>query len=173
MNLPWSVVPEARQFFADKSSTNDQLIKRVAREYDIIQEIVSLAEERNVPIYPVYAGTKIGPFIALSPHRTFYQALVPQFDRTPEPDQKAIEAANFWIGKEQINVLRMIMDAAITKAQKYIIESWEVERLRDGGITSATNESSIVLYGDLENGDRALLTGDAGVWGTNSVSLVC
>ena len=173
MNLPWSVVPEARQFFADKSSTNDQLIKRVAREYDIIQEIVSLAEERNVPIYPVYAGTKIGPFIALSPHRTFYQALVPQFDRTPEPDQKAIEAANFWIGKEQINVLRMIMDAAITKAQKYIIESWEVERLRDGGITSATNESSIVLYGDLENGDRALLTGDAGVLGTNSVSLVC
>jgi beta-lactamase superfamily II metal-dependent hydrolase len=59
----------------------------------------------------------------------------------------------------------MIMDAAITKAQKYITESWEVERLRDGGITSPTNESSVVLYGDFENGNRALLTGDAGVWG--------
>jgi len=24
---------------------------------------------------------------------------VPQFDRTPDPDQAAIEAAGFWIGK--------------------------------------------------------------------------
>jgi glyoxylase-like metal-dependent hydrolase (beta-lactamase superfamily II) len=100
MNTPWSVVPYARQFFDDKASTDDQLVRKILREYDIILEIVSLAEARGVLIHPVYAGTKIGPFTALSPHQAFYLALVPQFDRAPDADQKAIEAANFWIGKE-------------------------------------------------------------------------
>jgi beta-lactamase superfamily II metal-dependent hydrolase len=165
LNLPWSVVPNARQYFADKTATNDQMIRRIAKEYDIIQEIVSLAQERKIPIHSAYAGTKIGPFTILSPHQSFYTALVPQFDRTPDADQKAIEAASFWIGKEPNSFLRKLAEAVVTKAQKYITETWEIERLRDGGITSPTNESSVVLYGDFEDGRPALLTGDAGVWG--------
>lgn len=47
-------------------------------------------------------------------------------------------------------------------AESWTMESWENERLRDGGITSASNESSIVLYGSFPNGERILLTGDAG-----------
>lgn len=40
-------------------------------------------------------------------------------------------------------------------------ESWTGERLRDGGVTSASNESSVILYANLEEGRRILLTGDA------------
>ena len=43
-------------------------------------------------------------------------------------------------------------------------ESWDKERLKDGGITSASNESSVVLYGSFEKGN-VLLTGDAGING--------
>ena len=39
-----------------------------------------------------------------------------------------------------------------------------VQRLKDGGITSASNESSVVLYGSFERGN-VLLTGDAGING--------
>ena len=40
-------------------------------------------------------------------------------------------------------------------------------RLRSGGVTSASNESSVVLYADCEGSGRVLLTGNAGVWGLN------
>jgi beta-lactamase superfamily II metal-dependent hydrolase len=43
------------------------------------------------------------------------------------------------------------------------MESWDNECLKDGGVTSASNESSVVLYGAFPNGERILLTGDAGV----------
>ena len=41
-------------------------------------------------------------------------------------------------------------------------ESWTGERLRDGGVTSASNESSVILYANLAEERRILLTGDAG-----------
>jgi beta-lactamase superfamily II metal-dependent hydrolase len=45
-------------------------------------------------------------------------------------------------------------------------EGWRRdERLKDGGVTSASNESSVILYGDFGPGRRVLLTGDAGIWG--------
>jgi len=51
----------------------------------------------------------------------------------------------------------------VAKAQKWIEEKWEYERLKDGGVTSASNETSVVLYGYFDNNHRVLLTGDAGV----------
>jgi beta-lactamase superfamily II metal-dependent hydrolase len=67
-----------------------------------------------------------------------------------------------WLGKQPSLVLRLL-EKALVKAQKWIGESWEFERLKDGGVTSASNETSVVLYGSFENNDRVLLTGDAGV----------
>ena len=57
------------------------------------------------------------------------------------------------------------MEKAAAKVQKYIPEFWDEELLKDGGKTSASNESSLVLYGDFGVGRRVLLTGDAGIWG--------
>jgi beta-lactamase superfamily II metal-dependent hydrolase len=47
------------------------------------------------------------------------------------------------------------------KAMNWVAETWDVELLRDGGVSSASNESSLVLYGTFEE-RQVLLTGDAG-----------
>jgi hypothetical protein len=48
-----------------------------------------------------------------------------------------IEAAYMWIGKQTL--LNKIAEAARAALQKWTTESWDSERLRDGGITSASN----------------------------------
>ncbi|MGE5109767.1 MAG: hypothetical protein ACM3JB_02845 [Acidobacteriaceae bacterium] len=87
-----------------------------------------------------------------------------QFDRTPDPDQAALEQAGLWIGKPP-GLVAKIVDKVAAKVQKWTTETWENELLKDGGITSASNETSVVLYGDFGIGRRVLLTADAGIWG--------
>jgi beta-lactamase superfamily II metal-dependent hydrolase len=161
MNAPWWFVDETRPYFLDKA--DQRLQQKIASEYDLIMEILKIAQNRKTSIHSAFAGAQIGPFHVLSPHREFYMALVSQFDRTPEPDQAAIEAVGFWIGKQPDSALKRAYEAVVAKAQKWIKESWDVERLKDGGITNASNESSTILYGQFDNNARVLLTGDAGV----------
>ena len=161
MLVPWWSAVEARPYFKDKRWTSEGLQTAIRREYDIIDDLISIARRRGVPIESPFAGKYIGPFYTLSPHKPFYEALISQFDRTPEPDQAAIEALGFWIGK-QPNALQRLYDRALAKAQTWMTESWDDEWLRNDGVTSATNESSVVLYGSAINAGRILLTGDAG-----------
>jgi beta-lactamase superfamily II metal-dependent hydrolase len=161
MLVPWWSATEAKPYFKDKRWTNDGLEAAIRREYDIIDELVRIAQANNIPIDSPFAGRFVGPFRVLSPHKTFYEALVPQFDRTPDPDQMALQAADFWIGK-QPNAFYRLYEQVLAKLQSWTTETWEGERLREGGITSATNESSTVLYRDGGDGRRFLLTGDAG-----------
>jgi hypothetical protein len=163
LHLPWSAAPAARPYFANKKWTDAGLAQTLFKEYDMVAEIVRLAIDKEIRIHEPFAGTVIGPFRVLSPYKEVYPIFLAQFDRAPEPDQAAIEAAGFWIGK-QPSLVGKLLDRAVAKAQKWIKETWENERLKDGGVTSASNESSVVLYGDFGGGHRVLLTGDAGVW---------
>jgi len=161
LHIPWLLAPEARHLFKDKRWTDDGLRAAVRKEYDLISELVDIAVDANCNIYYPFEGENIGPFRVLSPTRYAYVHLLPQFDRTPDPDQAALENLNMWLGKSSI--LAKLLEKATAKAQKWIEEKWENERLKDGGITSASNETSVVLYGDFGGGRRVLLTGDAGV----------
>ncbi len=163
LNMPWASATVARPYFINKNWTDDGLASALFKEYDLLGEIVRIAIERNVTIQEPYAGMMIGPFQILSPLRSVYPLFLAQFDRTPEPDQAAIEAAGFWIGK-QPNVMAKLFEKVAAKAQTWVKETWDNERLRDGGITSASNETSVVLHGDFGPGRRVLLTGDAGLW---------
>jgi len=129
----------------------------------------------NCSIYYPFQGSQIGPFVALGPRRETYLNLLPQFEKTPDPDQALIESANLWIGKASSRLLAKLFEKAVAKVQKWIHESWNNERLKDGGITSASNESSVVLYADVGENRRYLLTGDAGVnaltWAANYAKL--
>ncbi|MCP5278913.1 MAG: hypothetical protein H6935_11205 [Thiobacillus sp.] len=169
LHIPWLHAAETRHLFKDKRWTDAGLEKAIKDEFPIISEIVDLAVQKGCKINFPGQGAQIGPFTVLSPNRPTYNYLLPQFDRTPEPDQAAIEAANMWIGKP--NMFSKIFEIASRAAEKWTTESWEYERLRDGGITSASNESSVILYADLDPENRLLLTGDAGVnalwWATN------
>ena len=49
----------------------------------------------------------------------------------------------------------------MTKVSGWVGENWGLETLRDTGLTSASNESSVILYGNVD-GRRILLNGDAG-----------
>jgi hypothetical protein len=125
---------------------------------------VATAVKKNIPIQQPFAGMSIGPFQVVSPWQNLYPYFIPQFDRTPDADQAALEAAGCWVGKSP-GLVAGLLEKAAAKVQKWISETWENERLKDGGVTSASNETSVVLYADFGPGRRVLLTGDAGIWG--------
>jgi len=160
LHIPWELAKDSRHLFRNKTMTADALMRRVRSEYDIVAEIVDIAELADCKLDYPFAGKTIGPFLVCSPTAYAYRHLLPQFDETPEPDRAAIEAARMWLGKESL--LRRIFEQARKATEYWIEESWTEERLRDVGQASASDESSVILYGDF--GDRrALLTGDAGV----------
>lgn len=161
MHIPWLLAPEAKHLFKRKNWTDGGLRAAIREEYDLIGEVVDLGAEAGCKFFYPFQGSQIGPFRVLSPTKYAYLHLLPQFDRTPEPDQDELERLNMWIGKS--STLGRAMDRVLAKAQKWVEEKWDRERLKDGGVTSASNETSVVLYGEFEGNRRLLLTGDAGV----------
>lgn len=164
LHLPWHFAAAARPYFANKNWTDQGLAQELRKEYDILGELVATAVKKYIPIQQPFAGTAIGPFQVISPWQNVYPYFIPQFDRTPDADQAALEATVFWIGKTP-GLLAGLLEKAAAKVQKWVTETWDNERLKDGGVTSASNETSVVLYGDFGPARRALLTGDAGIWG--------
>ncbi len=162
LHLPWRLSADAIHLFKSKKWTEDSLSAAIKKEYDIISEIADLAfAAEGTKVYYPFEGSKIGPFIVLSPEKGAYLHLMPQFEKTPEPDQELLESKNMWIGKA--SALLSLIEKAVAAVKELVPESWDKERLKDGGQTSASNESSVVLYADLGADRRILLTGDAGV----------
>jgi hypothetical protein len=118
--------------------------------------LVDLAQKQGTTIKLPFRGEKIGPFIVMSPTLDMYEGRLPQFRDTPRPDQDMLQVLGHWIQ----GIGRRIAKAIL----KDIPESWGQETLREGGITSAENESCVVLLGDLGAGN-ILLTADAGMKG--------
>jgi hypothetical protein len=129
--------------------------RRLRADYDVIADIEAIANGRGIEIERPLSPKGIGPFRILSPSEGLYLALIPQFDRGPDPDQSALEEAGVWIGRSR---------KRSNRAVNWTSETWESEHLRDGEATSAINESSVVLYGDFGDSQRVLLTADAGAW---------
>jgi beta-lactamase superfamily II metal-dependent hydrolase len=163
MHVPWLLAEQSLDLFANKNWTKEGLKKEVHDKYDILDEILRLAWATPCQVRYPWQGAVIGPFTVLSPSSNVYRYLLPQFDKTPDPDQSAIEAAGLWVAKGATGFLEKALAALVEAAQKLIEESWTNERLKDGGCTAASNESSVVMYADLGNNQRVLLTGDAGV----------
>jgi hypothetical protein len=167
MHVPWRLADAA--LFAG-NWTAGGLETAIKKEYDIVAEIVDIAENNGVAIHYPFAGQQIGPFLVSSPSEWAYRHLLPQFDKTPEPNQEAIELDEMWIGKETL--VQRLIEKARAAVSGWIGESWTNEQLRNGGITSASNETSVVLFGEFEGGN-VLLTGDAGLnaltWAANRI----
>jgi beta-lactamase superfamily II metal-dependent hydrolase len=163
LHQPWSVAAQSLPFFANKTLTKEKLELLLFKEFDLLAGLCEAALAKQIPIYSPFAGAQIGPFVVLSPSQWAYTLLMPQFDRTPEPDQAALEAVGGWLGKAQRpGQLAQLLEKAVAAVQKWFVESWTNERLKDGGQTSASNESSVVLYSN-DGQRRNLLTADAGV----------
>ena len=163
VHIPWLLSAEAIQLFKNPNWTETGLNNSIKAEYSIISELLDIAIEKGIDVYYPFQGSQIGPFTVLSPTRYSYIHLLPQFEKTPEANQELLESVNFWIGKEDSSLISQLMKLLQEQAQKWTDESWNNERLKDGGVTSASNESSVVMYADIGEGRRYLLTGDAGV----------
>jgi beta-lactamase superfamily II metal-dependent hydrolase len=163
LHVPWLLSAEAVHLFKDKRWAAEGLSAAIKKEYDIVSEVFDLANAQGSKMFYPFQGYDIGPFRILSPNKAAYLHLLPQFEKTPDPDQQAIEAVSMWLGKA--SMMQKLVELAKAKAESWTTETWEKERLRDGGMTSASNESSVVLYGAFDNNRRVLLTGDAGVNG--------
>ena len=159
LHVPWEHAEESAHLFEDKGMSVTALAAKIKDSCDIVAEIVDLAVNAGTAIHYAFAGERIGPFTVLSPTREAYIHLMPQFSRTPEPDRNALVAVNMWIGKGQPQSL---LAKLFEKARSWVAESWVTERLKDGGQTSASNESSVVMYADTGL-NKYLLTGDAGI----------
>jgi beta-lactamase superfamily II metal-dependent hydrolase len=154
MHVPWVHAEHILGLFRSRRWTTDGLQNELRRQYNYVTELFDLAVKQKTTIKLPLQGEQIGPFTVMSPSVDMYEGLLPQFRDTPRPDQDLLQYLGHWLQGIGRRVARAII--------KDIREAWHTETLREGGITSAENESSVVLLGDLGSGG-ILLTGDAGL----------
>jgi beta-lactamase superfamily II metal-dependent hydrolase len=159
----WYHTRDFLQFFSNKSLTVDGVTRTIKAEYPVIDELITLAHARGTRIYEPFQGSVIGPFRVLSPTRYAYDRLVSQFRRTPDPDIELLKSQRMYLGEvKKQSRFSLFVERAVERAVSLVSERWDLELLREGGVTSAENETSTVLWGDFGSG-RVLLTGDSGV----------
>ena len=156
MHQPWLHSLEMLHMFRSRRLTSSGLARRTREALGAAWELAKLAERNNVPVYEPLQGAQLGNFHVLSPERLWYRALVSQFRNTPRPQARVTSALGLSLGT--VGVAARVDSAAM----QWVAESMNVETLEHDAATSAENESSAVLYGELGH-RRVLLTGDAGV----------
>lgn len=145
MNIPWLYVDELYSKVADKRITKDSLERSLRDSYPYIDQLETLAREKGIAVKEGFQGTMVGnQFTILSPSKDFYLQLLAESSKTPLQESAG---GRF---------------TSLVENFKTKIESWFYELLRNNVRTSAENESSIIILGDMEE-EKFLLTGDAGV----------
>ena len=145
MHRPWnhnSLV----DFFDDDRVTNRGIKKSLKKNLGPAMQLAKLASDKKIKLCECFAPCKwdslcgVNVFV-LGPSQEYYHSLLPDFRSTPtEPNYRG---------------------------ERVEYEDYEVPEqfspLADDGVTSAENNSSIILAFQLPNGEIALLTGDAGI----------
>ncbi|MDI9847640.1 competence protein ComEC [Rhodoblastus sp. 17X3] len=156
MNRPWLYVDEVSSHFHGNFNRAG-LIGAMKARHEYLVRLEELATEQGTVIREVFQGAKIGPFTVLAPSRERYLRLIPDLDKTP---QKYSEQAVF------TNTWSKLMEAV----KEWIDEHWHIETLSNSPEpVSASNETSVVQLGDF-NGEKLLLTGDAGPQALNEAA---
>lgn len=154
MNRPWKYIDDLFPRVDDGRITKKSLEERLRKAYPYIDKLEKLAIEKGIPIFDGFQGTKIYSQIEiLSPSKEFYLDLLVESEKTPLTEL----------------VTKSFLERAIT-AIKNVIESWTNELLREDVSTTAENETSIILIGDMID-EKFLLTGDSGVRGLKKAIL--
>lgn len=153
MNRPWLYANEVLQHFHG-NFTLQGLIDAMKEMHPYLVELEQIAIDKGTQIHEVFQGTQIGRFTVLAPSKPRYIDLIPDFEKTPT-SYKTEDAA-----PQQFGLLKSLMEAA----KKWLEEKWDIETLSDNPQppTSASNESCVVQYGQLEEGKGVLLTADVG-----------
>ena len=149
MNRPWLYVDDIWDKVKDGRITKGSLIRRLRDEYPYINDLEEIAQDKGIPIYEAFQGTVIdGKLRILSPSKEFYLELLVESSKTPLINESADNAFSRFFK----NAFQYV---------KNLIETWSSEKLRENVSTTAENEMSVVIYGEMD--DNFLLTGDAGI----------
>ncbi len=152
MNRPWLYIDELKDYYSDGRMTEASLERELKEKYKNIADIETIAEENDIPIFEAFEGTSVGDiFTVLSPSLDFYVDLIIESPKT-RLDQTNISSAF----------------SVIKKASQYVLsvlESWNIETLRENQSTTPENEMSVVLFGE-----DMLFTGDAGIRALNAAA---
>lgn len=150
MNRPWLYLEELFEIVKDGRITLNSLEEKLRENYKYINDIEKICKEKNIIIEEVFEGTVIdNRFRILSPTKQFYIELLAESSKTPEME----EEKNSLIESIYNNVRKVI---------KMIKENWNSDSLRENVETEAENETSVILYGDMEEQDF-LFVADAGI----------
>ena len=150
MNRPWKYAIELYDKVSDGRMTPNSLEKHLKNKYPFIADLETIAMEKNIPIFDAFEGTIVsGALTILSPSEQFYKDLIVESDKTPLEN------------KSQDGLFESFLSAA-KHSVRNALESWGVETLRENVSTSAENEMSVVLLGQVSV-DKFLLVGDAGI----------
>jgi beta-lactamase superfamily II metal-dependent hydrolase len=152
MNRPWLYANEVIQHFHG-NFTLQGLIDDIKARHPYLVELEKLALAKGTQIHEVFQGAQIGRFTVLAPSRQRYVSLIPDFEKTPTSYREDTTP-------KQYGLLKALMETA----KKWLDERWDVETLSANPQppTSASNESCVVQYAELENGHGVLLTADVG-----------
>ena len=147
IHRPWEYVDEIIHHFKDQRMTENSLRERLKEKFSASYALEEIANEKDIPIYEPYQGETIGEFAVMSPDKNWYlHTLIPDFNKTPDKEESIAQS-----------LLKKIYSPLLN-----ITESLELETLREGGKTSAENESSAILYTEFNN-KGIMFTGDAGI----------
>ena len=164
MHQPWNHSHLICSYFKDGRITSESLARRLQEKMRAAYDLELIAQRRRIQIKEPFQGDQIGLFHVLSPSREWYvHDLIPAFEKSPEVKQAEEIAAP----GQAYAFLKALAEAA-RNGLTWVAERWDVELLREDVETSAENESSVILYGHMqEDQEGLLLTGDAGIRGLN------
>ncbi len=150
MHRPWDHADEIKDLFKDGRLTENGLELKIAKSLQSAKDLESLAVQRGIRIIEPFAGeaTDDGIITVLGPTQDYYQSLIPNFRGTPEPIAEA-------------SMFQKIITVA-EEAVKWVEEALDIETLDEKGETSAENNSSVILFLNID-GKQIMLTGDAGI----------
>ena len=147
MHKPWGHASDIINDILDGRVTQHSLSERIKESVRLARDVEKIAKDRGIQIYEPFQGDWIGSYFqVLSPSNEWYIELLKNFDKMPATRSNP-----------------MLENKAFASSTDSVDEDWGTETLKEGGETSARNESSVVLLGILPNDHRVLLTGDAGI----------
>jgi beta-lactamase superfamily II metal-dependent hydrolase len=150
MNRPWRSANQVVDKFHGNYTVSG-LINKMRELHPYLVEMGQIAAQKGVPVREAFQGTQIGSFWVMAPSQERYFGLIPE-DKTPQSYGDAAKTFG------------QIFTEAAETALTWIQETWGTETLGDDLSTSASNETSLVQWADID-GKRILLTADVGPQG--------
>lgn len=160
-NLPWNYTDELYDKINDARITKESLAERLKSSYSNLDDLEKVAKKQKIEIKETFAGELIGDKIrVLSPSKDFFLENIATSAKNEFLESKEEPTAN------ALEKLLLGVKETIRKVKAF----WEEENLREAVETSAENETSVILFGEMGTDRNFLLTGDAGVKALNAAT---